>query len=350
VKRRLPAVLAVLAALGVSTVGLSGCNVRFSPYAAVVNGSEISQGQMHAALSAIAGNSGYLCSIAASGTTHVAGAGQGSYSSAFSAEVLSILVQDKAVGQELARLKLQEPSSLSSAALAQVEAASTPASGCQGTGASVVAAFPTSYRRELVSFQLDEFALAAHLAGTTLTPAGLERFAARYPNEASAACVSVIVVNTKATAASLRRQLLAGASFAALAKAHSIDTQTAPSGGAVGCIPDSDFSAPLNADVAALSVGRVSEPISFSSAFLLLLVTQRRPESRTALVSSLLTKEQSALSALIDHLVRSAKIQVDPRYGSWNLTASIPRVQPNPAPLARFVPNPGANSGPVAPA
>jgi len=41
--KRLSAVPASLAALCVLTLGLSGCNVRFSPYAAVVNGSEISQ-------------------------------------------------------------------------------------------------------------------------------------------------------------------------------------------------------------------------------------------------------------------------------------------------------------------
>ncbi|HKH88434.1 MAG TPA: hypothetical protein VKA05_06405, partial [Acidimicrobiales bacterium] len=104
--KRLPAALASLAALAISTLGLSGCNVRFSPYAAVVNGSEISQTQTHDALSAIAGNAGYRCSIQAGGTSRIAGAGQGTYSAAFSAEVLSILIQDKVIRQDVVRLGL----------------------------------------------------------------------------------------------------------------------------------------------------------------------------------------------------------------------------------------------------
>ena len=236
--KRLSAALAGLVALAVSTLGLSGCNVRFSPYAAVVNGSEVSQTQMQDALSAIAANAGYRCTIEAGGTSPVFGAGDGTYNAAFSAEVLSILIQDKVVGQDLVRLGLPEPASLQPVALAQVEAASTPATGCSGTGASVIAAFPSSYRQQLIRFQVDEDVLAAHLAGTTLTAGGLAAYAASHRAATTLACVSVIVVETKATAAALRSRIVRGASFAALAKAHSIDTSTAPKGGALGCIPD----------------------------------------------------------------------------------------------------------------
>ena len=335
-------------ALAVSTVGLSGCNVRLSPYAAVVNGSEISETQMQDALSAIATNAGYRCTIEAGGTSRIAGAGVGTYDAAFSAEVLSILIQDKAVRQDLVRLGLPEPAGLDSAALAQVESATTPATGCPGTAASVVAAFPAFYRLKLVQFQLDEYALAARLAGTRLTPGALAAFSAAHKPEASLACVSVIVVTTKADAASLRRRLVAGGNFAAIAKAHSIDTATAPNGGSVGCIPDSDFSAPLNKDVAALRLGQVSSPISFSSDWLLLLVTQRRPETEVQLVSTLLAEEQTPLGTLIAHILRSASVDVDPRFGTWDPRTSPPRVQPNTPPPARIVPNPSANAGPAA--
>jgi parvulin-like peptidyl-prolyl isomerase len=344
--KRLSAALAGVAALAVSTLGLSGCNVRFSPYAAVVNGSEVSQQQMQDAQSAVASNAGYRCTIQAGGTLRVAGAGDGTFNAAFSAEVLSILIQDKVVRQDLVRLGLPEPAGLDPVALEQLQAASAPATGCTGTGASVVAAFPAAYRQQLIRFQVDEDVLAAHLAGATLTPGGLAGFEASHQAATTLACISVIVVKTKATAASLRRQLLGGASFAALAKAHSLDTSTAAQGGAIGCLPDAEFSAPLNKDVAALTIGRVSSPISFSSAWLLLLLTQRRPETYAQLVSSLLTEEQGPLGNLITRLVRAATVEIDPQYGSWKTATSPPRVEPNPGPPARYVPNPSASVGP----
>ena len=302
-------------------------------------------------------NAGYRCTIEAGGTSRIAGAGVGTYDAAFSANLLSILIQDKVIRQELVRLDLPEPSRLDSVAVSEVESATTPATGCPGTGASVLAAFPLSYRLRLVQLQEDEEVLAAHLAGSSLLPSSLATYAAGHEGEASQACVSVIEVTSEPLASSLWRQILHGANFADLAKAHSVDTSSASSGGALGCIPDSDFSVPLNTDIAALKVGHVSRPVAFSfqsssgtsaEAWLLLLVTRRVPETYAQLVSTLLDREQTALGALIGHLVRSANIEIDPRYGTWDLKQNPPRVQPNPGPSARIVPNPNANAGPAA--
>ncbi len=346
--KRLSAVPASLAALCVLTLGLSGCNVRFSPYAAVVNGSEISQQQLRDSLSAIADNASYRCMIEAGGSSRLLGAGEGTFNSTFGAEVLSILIQDEVVRQHVVRLGLSEPSSVDPIALTQLQAAFTPSSGCPGSGASLMAAFPPAYRKLLLGFQADEDALDAHLAGTTLSPASLAAFAGRYRTEMALTCVSVIQVGTKAAAASLRGQILRGASFAALARAHSTDTSSAPQGGAIGCIPDTEFTAPLNNVIAALGVGRVSSPVSFSSNWLLLLVRQRTSETYAQLVPSLVAQEQGALNDLLPRIIRSAKVEVDPQYGTWSTKASVARVQPNTGPPARIVPNPGAGTGPKA--
>jgi hypothetical protein len=328
--------------------GLSGCNVRFSPYAAVVNGSEISQTQLRDALTAVVDNAGYKCSIASSGTTEIAGAGEGTYNSTFSATVLSILIQDKVVRQEVERLGLPEPSALGPVALSQLQAASAPASGCTGSGASVLAAFPASYRQLLLRFQLDEDALSAHLAGTTLNPGPLGAYVARHKTKMMLACVSVIETGTKATALSLRSQILGGTNFAVLAKAHSIDSTTAAEGGVIGCIPDADFNAPLNNVIAGLTVGRVSSPISFSSDWLLLLVSRRESETSQQLIPSLVAQEQSALNTFFPRLLGSAKVEVDPQYGTWSTKGTLARVQANAGPPADIVPNAGANAGPKA--
>lgn len=346
--KRLPAALASLAALSLLTLGLSGCNANLSPYAAIVNGSEISQVQLRQALSAIDHNPEYRCTVEAGGTTHLLGAGEGTYSATFADEVLSVLIQDEAVHKDVVRLGLLEPASLAPVALAQIRESITPATSCPGSGASLIAAFPPSYREQLLAFQADEDALAGQLMGTTLGRDAIASFVAHHATEMALACVSVIQVGTRATAVSLRREILGGASFAALARAHSTDTSSAPEGGAIGCIPDTDFNAPLNKVVAALALGRVSSPTPFSSSWLLLLVTQRHAETYAEVISSLLSDEQDALSTLFPRVIREARVEVDPQYGSWDTVPSLARVRPNSGPRVGIVPNPGANTGPKA--
>jgi hypothetical protein len=101
----------------------------------------------------------------------------------------------------------------------------------------------------------------------------------------------------------------------------------------------------LSSDLAALSIGQVSTPISFSSDWLLLSVSQRQSESYAQLVSSLVALKQSALSKVFPQLIRSADVQVDPQFGTWDTKASLARVNANTGPPAKIVPNPGANSG-----
>jgi parvulin-like peptidyl-prolyl isomerase len=163
----------------------------------------------------------------------------------------------------------------------------------------------------------------------------------------SLACLSVIEVASKKTALSLRQRLLKGASFAALAKANSVDSSTAPQGGAIGCVPDSELTAPLDTIVAGLALKTVSNPVAFSSDYLLLEVTAREPETYPQLVSSIVGLEQPTLGKFFPKLIKGAKVQLDPQYGTWDEKGSLARVVANPAPPAALVPNPAANAGPT---
>ena len=336
--------LAVICALA---LGLSGCNVRFSPYAAVVNGAEISQSQLQSALSAITANASYKCAIESSGTAHVIGAGDGTYGSAFTAEVLSILIQDRVVRDYVARLGLPEPASLSGIAESQLYQSTAPPSGCPGTGQSLVAAFRPSYRAELIRFQVDEDALAARAAGTSLVASTLAGYVAAHKTTMSLACVSVIEVGSEKTALSLRARLLKGANFATLAKANSVDSSTSSQGGAIGCVPDADFTAPLDTVIAGLGVKQVSAPISFSTDFLLLEVTARQSESYSELVASVVALEQSSLNKVFPSIIKGANVQLDPEYGTWDTKGSLARVVAPAGPPAAVVPNAAANEGPT---
>jgi hypothetical protein len=344
--KRLTAPLASLAVIFALAFGLSGCNVRFSPYAAVVNGSEISQSQLRAALAAINANASYKCAVESSGTAHITGAGQGTYNSAFSAEVLSILIQDKVVREYVSRLKLPEPADLVGIATSQVETSTAPPSTCPGSGKSLIEAFPPAYRADLVRFQVDEDALAAYEAGTSLVPSTLSGYVARHSNEMSLACVSVIEVASKATAQSLRTQLQSGANFATVAKAHSVDTTTAPQGGALGCIADAEFTAPLDTVLAGLKLHEISSPIAFSSDYLLLEVTSRQSESYSQVVTSVLGAEQPTLNKVFPEVIKAAKVQLDPQFGTWSVSGALAKVVANVSPPAALVPNSSANAGP----
>ena len=65
-------------------------------------------------------------------------------------------------------------------------------------------------------------------------------------------------------------------------------------------------------------------------------------------VSALLTSEQSKLSRVVGSLIRSAKVEVNSQYGTWETKRTPPRVVPNPGPPSAVVPNPSAATGPPA--
>lgn len=341
--KRLLATATSLAAACALVFGLSGCNVELSGYAAVVNGSQISQQQLRNVLGAIVANSSYRCTIKADGTKQLFGAGQGTYSAKFSDEVLSILIQDRVIHQQVIRLGLAEPAAVKSAALAQLQEASTPATKCSGTGASLVAAFSASYRRQLLTLQVDEDALGAYMDGTSLRASALKGFVARHKALMELNCVSVIEVSAERTAETLKSRLANGDSFGALARASSIDSTTASEGGVLGCIPDWEFSSPLNKVIAAVALGGVSAPVKFDSDWLLLKVTQRGQQDYAQVVAGVVAQENNALSELVTRLLRKASVQVDPQFGTWERTSSLARVTPNEGPPSDIVPNAAAN-------
>ena len=69
--------------------------------------------------------------------------------------------------------------------------------------------------------------------------------------------------------------------------------------------------------------------MAFSSNWLLLLVSQRKPETSQQLMPSLVAEEVSTLNTLIPRLLGSAKVEVDPQYGTWNTKGTLARVEAN---------------------
>jgi hypothetical protein len=54
------------------------------------------------------------------------------------------------------------------------------------------------------------------------------------------------------------------------------------------------------------------------------------------------------LNTFFPRLLGSAKVELDPQYGTWSTKGTLARVQANAGPPADIVPNAGANAGPKA--
>jgi parvulin-like peptidyl-prolyl isomerase len=346
-------------ALALVVAGSAGCNAQWGPYAARVNGSSVSPGQLNGALASVA-HSSYKCVLNAETQGKLpitgAGVGDGSYSIAFADFILTALVKAEVAASEVAVLHLPEPASARSLAVTQViqglqqAAAAFPA--CQTSGEKILAALSSTYRNSIVGYQLDSDALAAHLAGTTLNPASLAAYEVHNATTTSQSCTSIIEVASKSKAASIRHRVLAGASFATEAKSNSLDTNSAANGGSVGCILASALVAQLRVDLEHLPVGQVSQPIKFQSGWLLLLVTKRQFEPVDQLVNQLFSSEQTALQKVLEDSLRRARIQVASNLGHWDSSyggGSGDIVVPA-GPKADFVPNPSGAVGKPSPA
>lgn len=142
--------------------------------------------------------------------------------------------------------------------------------------------------------------------------------------------VSHILVESEQEALALKQQLEAGADFAELAKANSIDQGSAKQGGAIGCIDGQSFVEPFATIAATQPIGVISDPVATQYGSHLLLVSDQPPASQL---------EQAAIQTALGQ-GRGAAVEVNPRYGTWD---------PNSARVvaARI---PGAPATPPAPA
>jgi hypothetical protein len=120
--------------------------------------------------------------------------------------------------------------------------------------------------------------------------------------------VSHILVESQQEAVALKQQLDAGADFATLAKANSIDQGSARQGGALGCMDGQSFVEPFATIAATQPIGVVSDPVETQYGAHLLLVSDQPPAAQL---------EQAAIQTALGQ-GRGAVVDVNPRYGTWD--------------------------------
>ncbi len=351
-------VLAVVLAGALATA----CDVL--PAAATVNGTTLSQSGLNQALHAYTHTQAGACllsvEVGAGTSLQVQGSGSGdTYAMPFVDDILDNRIGNT-LSTQLAAAKhlditaadlvtakrdlesLLDGEIASAASLAAqsggVTACET-ASGATLTAAQVLAGLPAGERTAQIHNQAVDEALLSD--GADLSNQAILSYYLANPTQFQADCVSVIVTDTQAHAQQYLTEINAGTSFASVAKAHSLDPQTASSGGAIGCNQSEaqvDQALQLTAPA---TVGKPIGPVqdSASSAWLLYEVTKRTLEPLSQVASGIrqqLMESATNVSRVSREVVafsRRSSVTVDPRYGSWKPPSVVAPV----APPARFL-------------
>jgi PPIC-type PPIASE domain len=334
----------------------SACDV--TPPAASANGATISTATLNTQLRTLASTPAGMClnqlenAQRFSGTIAGAG-GTGTYSMEFTNAVLNVQVGDLLAEQFAASKDITLTSAdlttatsdlastldgeISSADQQAASTGSVPlcedATGAGISGKALLSALPADVAAAQVRNQaVDEKLLAR---GADLSEAAVSQYYAANQAQFTSACVSVIATDTQAHANQLVAQLNAGASFAALAKANSLDTQTGPNGGALGC-NYTRAAVEQALQVQSVTVGQPITPVQdrTSGQWIIYEVTSQSVEPLSAAASvarqELLqsTANVTRVSREIVAFAARSNVSVDPQYGTWKKLTVVAPVGP----------------------
>ena len=225
------------------------------------------------------------------------------------------------------------------AAAVQQASSSGTASYCQDptganlTGAALLSGLPDPVRAAQIRNEaVDEKLLAR---GADLSDAAVAAYYAANQPLFTAVCVSVIATDTQAHAGQLIAQLNAGAAFADVARASSLDSQTAANGGSLGCnYTEARVDQALQQQ--SIAVGRPVGPVQDTSTgqWIIYEVTNRTVEPLSAAASVVrrellqATSNVTRVSREIVGFARHSDVWVDPRYGTWKALSIVAPVAP----------------------
>jgi parvulin-like peptidyl-prolyl isomerase len=328
-------VAALLAALAVLVTACQGA----TPYAVIVNGTAISQSQVLRELNAIADNKAFVseyeqsaAQAASSGQStgqpsSIFGTGIGrTYSQAFTDIILNTDLQAELVHAEVIRRRLEPPAgdigTQANIAAAAAQFGSEPTSAL-----SLFKLFNPWFQHVYEVRAAEELALTNALGPVDTSTAAVQRFYATNPTDfIKTECVSHILVGSEEKAASIRAKIVAGASFAAMAKKYSTDTASAAKGGSLGCAAPGSYVAPFEAVADSIRVGQLSQPVLSQFGWHLILVTSRTVQPldgpTTAQIVQYL-QQQSPIGLFIAAEQRTLAVRVNPAYGTWSPTSGV---------------------------
>jgi parvulin-like peptidyl-prolyl isomerase len=355
VKRQLTGAVVAVAVLATGVLA-SACDI--TPPAASANGSTISTADLNTQLRTLETTTAGGCLLQlqdpqlASSSGQGAG-GPGTYSMTFTNAVLNNQVGDLLAEQfaaskgitlsspdlDTAKSDLQATLNGEIGAAVQQASASGALSFCQDatgaaiSGATLLGDLPSSVASAQIRNQaVDEKLLAR---GADLSPAAVAAYYRANLAQFTTACVSLIATDTEAHANQLVAQINGGASFADVAKANSLDSQTAANGGSLGCTY-TQAQVEQALQVQSVTPGQPIAPVqdSTNGEWIIYEVTSQTvaplsaasPVARRELLQS--TANVNRVSREIVAFARTSDVSVDPQYGTWKRLTVVPPVAP----------------------
>lgn len=318
-----------------------------SPYAAKIDNKSISEDRLNDELRSIAANGPYLKLIES--RQQVKGTGTGTFDAAFTALALTRQIYYQLIGTELANRKLAvSPDDLAAARNTVIE---------QIQGEDVFKDFPKSYQDELIRRQAQLDLLTLSLNGLTgSTEEAARTYYESRKGDFASSCVSHILVPDEAKANDIRARVTGGQDFAAIARAESQDTQSAQKGGELGCdiTQETGFVPEFMLAVSTQPVNEVGSPVKTQFGYHVIKVTSRTTppfdEVKDRARQRLAESGQEKLLTWLQDTIAKAKIEINPKYGTFNKEGSSPGVVPPARPadassttVPAFGPAPGAS-------
>ena len=365
---------AAVCLLIVSGALASACNV--TPTAATANGTTISTGSLNSQLRTLDSTQYGACLLQLENPQLTSASGQGAggpgtYTTAFAGAVLEsevgqLLAQQYAVSKGLtvsssdlstARSDFAETLDGEISAAVQQSTSTGSTSFCESpdgsslTGDQLLGGLPKSVSDAQVLNQAYDEKLLAD--GADLSTDAVFDYYVANKSEFTVDCVSRIVTGSEGTANQIVAKLNAGAPFAAVAKASSIDTQTAASGGSLGC---NYTQAAVEQDLEQQDIlpGRPTTPVQNSGTgqWFIYEVTSQTLEPLSA-VESVVRRELLQATANVDRVSKEiiafahgSDVSIDPQYGTWERATIVPPVAPPPQYLLSAVTGPQSSTTP----
>lgn len=323
--RSLPVPLGLLIVAVVAAAALVGSGLAYSnanDWAARVNGREISEREFLDELAVLSTNPAIKELDPSLAELRAGSVPANLASGLLSSLVLSLVVQDIAEEEGL---------QVTEAVRAETEQGFVQQFG----GEEAWETLPRSFRERLIRRE-SLFRFVLDQLGGGPTEADLRAEYAALQADLLEACASHILVETQEQALALKAQLDAGADFAAIAQANSIDTASGENGGDLGCQRRGSYVEPFDSEVFTLPVDTVSPPVQTQFGFHLIKVVSRGvapfEEVRPELEQRAQAASQERVTAAILKAVGDADIEVNPKYCTFQLDANGPQCIPPVAP------------------
>lgn len=310
--RLAPVVKRILLSLIALVCLATACSNPSQPYAARVNGSDISIKDVEDEIRVLADNPDSAASLESqlSGRGGLRPGGDNTINSSYAAQVVYTRILDALFQSELSRLNL----SVNDEDKAKAEQALR-ASQAEG----VFDRFPQKYRE----YTIDRQSRLDKILAFRGSDAELRKTYDAHIGDYNETCIRYIVLDNEAEANALTAQLRGGADFAAAANERSLDSPTRqggpPNGGELGCLTQDRLDR-LPVDyldvIKKTEVNQITDPVTLQGVFFISQVTQRRQIPFEEAKAQVQQKYASA-DALFVELLGNAKVKVNPRYGDY---------------------------------